>query len=98
MTVLKKTKTARYYDPLNLNDRWRARIDGYTSTTLECPFYDQQRPHRCELTEEMHRIKDCSGKCFNYGFCCQIIHQAVERNDLSLKNEAKIYYDRGYSK
>ena len=98
MAISKKTKTARYYNPLNISDRWRARIDGYSSKTGECPFYDQQSPYRCELTEEMHLIKDCYGKCFKYGFCCQKIHQAVERNDLSLHNEVKIYYDRGNAK
>ena len=98
MAVLKKTKTARYYDPLNIHDHWRAKLDGYNSKNGECPFYDQKRLYRCELTQDVHYIIDCYGKCFKYGFCCDKIHQALERNDLDLNNEVKIFYDRGNTK
>ncbi len=76
MTATKKTKIAVYYDPLNINDRWRARIDGYTSRTGECPFYDKKLSFRCGLTKEVYYIEDCYGKCFSFGFCCSKIQES----------------------
>ena len=75
MTIVKKTKIARYYDPLNINDLWRARIDGYTSKIGECPFNDIKLSLRCGLTKEVYHVEDCSGRCFSHGFCCSKIQE-----------------------
>ncbi|MFB0544619.1 MAG: hypothetical protein ACETVN_02800 [Asgard group archaeon] len=80
-----------HYNPLSVNDRWRAFFSGYSSEAKECPFYNNQEfTYKCALTQNVHYIEDCQGKCFKNGYCCQKIHQAVELNNLPLYTRALI--------
>jgi hypothetical protein len=75
MKAVRKTNITRYYDPLNINDRWRAGIDGDTAKIGECPFYDIKLTLRCGLTKEVYHVEDCGGRCFSHGFCCSKIQE-----------------------
>ncbi|MFX1519139.1 MAG: hypothetical protein ACFFCD_04390 [Promethearchaeota archaeon] len=82
-TPIKIKMTIFHYSPLSSNDRWRAFFSGYSSEVEECPFYKTQGfISICELTQNIHYIEDCQGKCFKNGYCCHKIHQAVEQNNL----------------
>ncbi|MFB0559747.1 MAG: hypothetical protein ACETWM_00755 [Candidatus Lokiarchaeia archaeon] len=61
------------FNPLNLDDCFRALTTNYTSNAGECQFYTDSAESKCLLDPYSRRTWNCKGRCFVNGYRCDYI-------------------------
>lgn len=66
-----------HYHPLIPEHRIQALLQAYDSEEDECPFYVETERHFCLLDYYSIHVENCLGRCFDKGFCCEIINSLL---------------------
>jgi len=69
-----------FYNPLLREDRIKALLSEHTSTSGECPFYNESLYSKCVLDRFAVMFPPCDGRSFKNGFCCERLLEGVEED------------------